>query len=186
MSWKELPLSGAGNTACALPEEMTRYSSYTTVMTRERGDPTSQPTQRREVREREERVPPRAWESGRLYPMCPVSLASSAAQPPRLLSPPAEESLICTAEHPHPPCNPPPVRGRDFSWEESPPRHLGCQTGMGRVESCTLPPARRDAATSCLSPGLLFPAKQAACVARCLAWHVREQEESAPLPESPA
>lgn len=78
------------------------------------------------------------------------------------------------------------MRGRGFSWEESPPHHLGCQAGMGRVESCKLPPARRDAATSCLSLGLLFPAKQAACVARCLAWHVREQEESAPLPESPA
>lgn len=76
MSWKELPLSGAGDTVCALLEEITSYSSYRTVTTRERGEPTSQPTQRREVREREERVPPRAWESGRLYQMCPVSLAS--------------------------------------------------------------------------------------------------------------
>lgn len=56
-------------------------------MTREKGEQKSPLTQKREVGKREETAPPRAWESCLLYQMCSISLASSAAQQPPLLSP---------------------------------------------------------------------------------------------------
>lgn len=62
--------------------------------------------------------------------------------------------------------------------------HLSCQVGVRIVEYCKLQPSLRDAATSCvaLGLGLLFPAKQAACVVYCLPWHVRKEEKSVPTP----
>lgn len=79
------------------------------------------------------------WAAG-LYQIHPIYLASSADKQPCLLSP-AEEFLIWTVGHPHPSCNPSPVQSRDFSWNESLPRHFSCQIGNRIVESCKLQPS---------------------------------------------